>query len=118
MSYTLILGPRTYSSWSLRGWLLFERFGIPCQATFIDFGKDIGAQMAPYAPAKTVPTMITPDAVAVSDSLAITEELASRFPDAGLWPDDPAARAMARTLAAEMHSGMATFADAGVSEKS
>ena len=48
--------------------------------------------------------MVTPDGVVVSDSLAIAEELASRFPEANMWPADPTARAIARTVAAEMHS--------------
>jgi len=106
MTYNLILGDRAYSSWSLRGWLLFEKFNLPFKQRFVDFdSQDVGDQMAEFYPARTVPTMIAPDGAVVWDSLAIAEELASRHPDAGIWPTDPSARAMARNLAAEMHSG-------------
>ncbi len=106
MTYDLILGDRTYSSWSLRGWLLFERFGIAANVRFVSFNVGaVAAQMADCAPARTVPTVRTPDGAVVSDSLAIAEELASRHPDAGIWPTDAKARAIARSLAAEMHSG-------------
>lgn len=107
MTCTLILGDRAYSSWSLRGWLLFERFGLPVDMAYVDFSDaDAGWQaLAPYAPARTVPTLVTSEGAVVHDSLAIAEELATRHPDAGLWPADPKARATARTLAAEMHSG-------------
>ena len=107
MTYHLILGDYAYSSWSLRGWLLFEKFGIPRRETLLNFFDEAGvaAQMADHAPAKTVPTLVTEDGIAISDSIAIAEELASRHPDAGLWPSNPKHRAVARTLAAEMHSG-------------
>lgn len=106
MTYQLFLGDYAYSSWSLRGWLLFEKFGISRNQTVVDFsGTSVAEQMPQCAPARTVPTMITPEGAVVSDSLAIAEELASRHPDAGLWPTEAKARATARTLAAEMHSG-------------
>lgn len=110
MTYDLILGDRAYSSWSLRGWLLFERFGIPAKTRFVDFSsEDVAAQLSEFAPARTVPTMRTPEGAVVSDSLAIAEELASRHPETGLWPKDAKARAIARTLTAEMHSGFAAL---------
>ena len=107
MSYHLIIGDYAYSSWSLRGWLLFEKFGIARRESLLDFSDEagVGAQMAQHAPARTVPTVVTEDGIAISDSLAIAEELASRHPEAGFWPSDPKCRAVARTLAAEMHSG-------------
>lgn len=106
MTNLLILGDRPYSSWSLRGWLLFRRFGIPTDIKMIDFGADtIANQLADYAPAKSVPTWRASNGAILSDTLAIAEELATRYPDAGLWPADPLARATARCLAAEMHSG-------------
>lgn len=107
MTYQLILGDRAYSSWSLRGWLLFEAFGIPFTQKMISFIDDrsVAEMLAEHAPARTVPTMITEDGAIISESLAIAEELASRHPDAGLWPSDVKARAVARTLAAEMHAG-------------
>lgn len=113
MSYDLILGDYAYSSWSLRGWLLFEKFGIDKRITLVDFStKDVGDQLADFFPAKTVPTMKTPDGAIVSDSLAMAEELASRHPDAGFWPTDPKARAIARNMAAEMHSGFSALRNA------
>lgn len=106
MTYHLLLGDYAYSSWSLRGWLLFEKFGIDRKQTMLDFsGQDVAGQLADYAPARTVPTIITPEGAVVSESLAISEELASRHPEAGIWPSDPKARAEARNLAAEMHAG-------------
>jgi glutathione S-transferase len=106
MTYELAIGDYAYSSWSLRGWLLFENFGIDRKIELIDFNAaTVAEQLARYAPTKTVPTLRLPDGAIVSDSLAMAEELATRQPDAGLWPSDPAARATARTLAAEMHSG-------------
>lgn len=103
MSYRLFLGDRTYSSWSLRGWLLFERFGIPRDTSFVSFSDQNVAEQLNLSPAKTVPTMLTPEGAIVDDSLAIAEELASRHPEAGHWPSAPKARATARTLSAEMH---------------
>ncbi|TCL08598.1 glutathione S-transferase [Shimia isoporae] len=106
MTYQLLLGDYAYSSWSLRGWLLFEKFGISRDQTMVDFSDlSVAEQLVKFAPARTVPTMITPEGAVVSDSLSIAEELASRHPEAGLWPTDIKARATARTLAAEMHSG-------------
>ena len=113
MSYHLIIGDYAYSSWSLRGWLLLERFGLRFRATLLDFSKqDVARQLKAYRPARTVPTLITRDGAVISDSLAIAEELASRHPDAGIWPSDPLRRATARTLAAEMHSGFTVLRSA------
>lgn len=107
MTYDLYLGDRAYSSWSLRGWLLFERFGIPVRSHYVNFADPIGiaAQMTEVAPARTVPTLRLSDGTVISESLAIAEEIASRHPDLGLWPSDPSARAIARNLSAEMHAG-------------
>jgi glutathione S-transferase len=107
MTYSLILGDYAYSSWSLRGWLLFERFGIPFSTVMLDFHAEasVAEQMPELAPAKTVPAVRMPEGAVVSDSLAMAEELATRHPEAGIWPRDPFARATARTLASEMHSG-------------
>lgn len=106
MSNTLFIGDRAYSSWSLRGWLLFHRFGLSVDTVMVDFDTGpVADQMQAHFPARTVPTWITPEGIAVSDSLAIAEELATRHPDAGHWPRDAALRAVARTLVAEMHAG-------------
>ena len=110
MTYDLIIGDYAYSSWSLRGWLLFEAFGIPRRTAQVHFGDDgILDQLAEYKPARTVPTMRTPEGAIVSDSLAMAEELASRHPDAGLWPTTPLARATARALTAEMHASFSAL---------
>ena len=110
MTYQLYIGDPTYSSWSLRGWLLFDRFGLDADLHWVDFlSGSVAEQMQVVPPAHTVPCMQTPEGTVVWDSLAIAEELASRHPDAGLWPVDPAARATARSLAAEMHSGFSNL---------
>ena len=106
MTYVLAIGDYAYSSWSLRGWLLFEKFGIPCRIHHVDFeSKDVASQLSDFAPSRTVPCVRTEDGTVIWDSLALAEELASRHPGADLWPTDPNARATARSMAAEMHSG-------------
>ena len=106
MTYTLVIGDRGYSSWSLRGWLLFDAFGIPVKTVQARLYTDeLPRLLADFPPARTAPTMRTPAGTVVPESLAIAEELASRHPDAGLWPADPEHRAVARALAAEMHAG-------------
>lgn len=104
--YDLAIGDRAYSSWSLRGWLLFEAFGLACNLHRARLYTDeFPALLAQFAPARTVPAVRMPEGVVVAESLAIAEELASRHPEAGHWPADPRARAVARALAAEMHAG-------------
>lgn len=106
MTYTLIIGDRAYSSWSLRGWLLFDAFGIPVETRLARlYSDELPIMLRDFPPARTAPTMRTPDGVVVPETIAIAEELASRHPDAGIWPTDPRARAVARVLAAEMHAG-------------
>ena len=106
MTYHLAIGDRSYSSWSLRGWLMFDAFGIPVTTHLARLYTDEVAQLlAGFTPARTVPAMRTPDGAVVPDSLAIAEELASRHPAAGHWPEDPKARSIARVLCAEMHAG-------------
>ncbi|MDZ4096337.1 MAG: glutathione S-transferase [Paracoccaceae bacterium] len=106
MTYHLAIADRAYSSWSLRGWLLFDAFAIAVQTeTARLYTDELPQLLTRYAPARTVPAMRTPEGSVVPDSLAIAEELASRHPEAGIWPKSPAARAVARVLAAEMHAG-------------
>lgn len=106
MSYTLAIGDRGYSSWSLRGWLLFDAFGIPvtCRTARL-YTDELAVLLRDFAPARTAPALLCDDGTVVAESLAIAEELASRHPQAGLWPENPRARATARSLAAEMHAG-------------
>lgn len=110
MTYDLYLGDRMYSSWSLRGWLMFEKFNLPCETHFVGLYSGTMAQdLAPLAPARLVPCLRTADGTVIGESLAIAETLAERHPDAGLWPTDPAARATARWLCAEMVGGFSSL---------
>ena len=106
MTYDLVIGDRAYSSWSLRGWLLFDAFDIPVRTLSARLYTDeLATVLRDFPPARTAPTMRTPDGSVVPETIAIAEELATRHPEAGLWPQDPRARATARVLAAEMHAG-------------
>lgn len=103
--FTIVLGNKAYSSWSLRGWLPlalsgadFDEIVIPLR---LDDTKD---KILEASAAGKVPVLKTPEGP-IWDSLAIAEYLAERFPEAGLWPADPTARAVARSVSAEMHSG-------------
>jgi glutathione S-transferase len=101
----LILGNRTYSSWSLRGWLAVRLAGLEVEEVVIFLHKpDTRAQILKYNAAGKVPTLVV-DGEPIWDSLAIGEYLAERFPEKRLWPADPAARRLARCVVAEMHSG-------------
>jgi len=113
MTYQLALADRSYSSWSLRIGLLVARYDLPIELRFARLYTDaFPALLTDFVPARTVPALRTPEGITVTESLAIAEELASRFPDRGLWPEDPAARAIARGLASEMHAGFFALRDA------
>ncbi len=106
MTYHLAIGDRAYSSWSLRGWLLFDAFGIPVTLHRARLYTDaLPRLLRDFAPARTVPALRIDGGPVVMESLAIAEELAARHPEAGLWPADPDARAVARSVTAEMHAG-------------
>ncbi len=110
MTYDLFIGDRLYSSWSLRGWLMFEKFSIPCRTHMVGlYSGTMSQDMADLGPARLVPTLRTPEGVVVGESLAIAETLAETFPDAGLWPHDPACRATARWLCSEMATGFSAL---------
>ena len=110
MTYDLVIGDRGYSSWSLRGWLLFDAFGLPVRLhTARLYTDELATLLKDFFPARTAPTMRTPDGSVVPETIAIAEELATRHPDAGIWPQDPHARATARVLAAEMHAGFTSL---------
>ncbi|MEO8241383.1 MAG: glutathione S-transferase [bacterium] len=112
MTYDLVIGDRAYSSWSLRGWLLFDPFNIPVQTHLARlYSDELPNMLKDYFPAKTAPTMRTREGIVIPETIAIAEELATRHPDAGLWPADPKARATARMMAAEMHAGFAALRD-------
>lgn len=106
----LAIGDRAYSSWSLRGWLLFDAFGLPVRVrTARLYSVEVAEVLRDFAPARTVPAVRLADGSVVMESLAIAEELASRHPRAGHWPEEPRARAAARSLAAEMHAGFSAL---------
>jgi glutathione S-transferase len=105
MSLSLVVGDKRYSSWSLRGWLSLSLSGAP----FAEIQErlqqpDTRARLLAHAPTGKVPALLTEDGP-VWDSLAIAEYLAERFPEAHLWPRGEYARALARSICAEMHSG-------------
>lgn len=109
--YTLVIGNRNYSSWSLRSWLhlrtsriAFDEIRIPL---FSDGWREAIAQ---YSPAGRVPVLID-DGFAVWDSLAIIEYIRERHSDAVGWPDNSMTRARARSIVAEMHSGFISVRD-------
>ena len=105
MTYDLYIGDSTFSSWSLRGWLLLEKFGLDFNTHLIGLYRGtMAADMAHLAPAKLVPTLRIPDGAVVGESLAIAETLAEHHPDITMWPTNPAARATARWLCAKMAS--------------
>ncbi|MHA6910148.1 glutathione S-transferase family protein [Ralstonia pseudosolanacearum] len=101
----LVIGNKNYSSWSLRPWLLARQAGIPFEEVRLRLGSEsFAAEVRRYSPAGRVPVLVDGD-LTVWDSLAICETLAERFPRARLWPEDPKARAHARSICAEMHTG-------------
>jgi glutathione S-transferase len=102
---TLVIANKAYSSWSQRPWLLMKQMGIPFEEIVIPMGHpETREQMLKHAPTGKCPSLKDGETI-VWDSLAIVEYLAESFPDAPIWPRDKAARAMARSLSAEMHSG-------------
>jgi glutathione S-transferase len=108
----LVIGNKNYSSWSLRSWLLLKEAGIDFEEHRILMDTDeFAAEVARFSPAGFVPVLLIEDR-AVWDTLAIAETVAEMYPDKGLWPADPAARAHARSISAEMHSGFAALREA------
>ena len=108
MTYDLYIGDRLFSSWSLRGWLMLEAFGLSHRVHLTGlYSNTFRQDLAPLAPARLVPVLKTPTGEVIGESLAIAETLAERHPTAGLWPVDPVLRARARWLCAEMASGFA-----------
>jgi glutathione S-transferase len=106
--YRIFTGDKAYSSWSLRGWLLLAAFDLPFEDVPVRmYDPAFDAMQAAKAPARTVPMLEWDEGGQtrrVWDTLAIAETLHERHPDAGIWPKNPHHRAIARSLAAEMHS--------------
>jgi glutathione S-transferase len=102
----LVIGDKNYSSWSMRPWVLLTHFGIAFDEVLIELDEPgTKASILQYSASGKVPCLIGDDGFAVWDSLAIAETLAERFPQHALWPRDANARARARSVSAEMHSG-------------
>jgi glutathione S-transferase len=106
MALTLVIGNKNYSSWSMRPWLMLKGAGLPFEEVSIPLytGPADKQRILDYAPSGKVPILVD-DGVTIWDSLAIIEYLADHFPQAGVWPADRAARALARSISSEMHSG-------------
>lgn len=105
MSLTLVIGNKNYSSWSMRPWFALKAAGIPFSEIVVPiYRPESKAKLLGFSPSGKVPVLIDGD-VTIWDSLAIIEYVAELHPEAGLWPQDRASRALARAVAAEMHSG-------------
>ena len=102
---TLVIGNKNYSSWSMRPWVLLRQLGIEFEEKRLTFhSKEWDAEIERWSPSRLVPVLWRGDQ-SVWDSLAIMEAVNEWYPDKGVWPRDAAARAFARSAAAEMHSG-------------
>jgi glutathione S-transferase len=103
--YRLVIGNKNWSSWSLRPWLAMRHFGLPFEEINVRLRlPESKAEITKYSPSGLVPLLLDGD-LAIWDSLAILEYLADAHPDRGIWPADRQARALARCVSAEMHSG-------------
>lgn len=101
----LVIGDKNLSSWSLRGWLALALSEAPFEEVMVRLSQpDTRERLLAHSPSARVPVLLT-DAGPIWDSLAIAEYLAERFPEAHLWPRGEYARALARSVCAEMHSG-------------
>ena len=105
----LHIGDKNYSSWSMRPWVAMKQAGIPFEERKVRFDAFEGDSQFKRAvlqvnPAGRVPVLVD-DGLCIWDTLAIAEYLAEKFPERHLWPRDVQARARARSVCAEMHSG-------------
>jgi glutathione S-transferase len=109
MPLKLVIANKAYSSWSLRPWILLAHFKIPFEDVVIPLDKpDTRANILKYAPNGKCPSLHD-GRIAVWESLAIIDYVAEAFPEKAIWPRGKAARAHARSLAAEMHAGFAAL---------
>lgn len=111
--YTLILGTKNWSSWSLRAYLAMRATGAAFEEITVRLRRpDTRANIRKHAPSNRVPVLRIEESgqdFSVFDSLAICETLAERHPEAHLWPADPMARGFARSISGAMHSGFAAL---------
>lgn len=104
-NFTLIIGNKNYSSWSLRPWILMKYFKIPFEELLVPlYEGNYKSELVKYAPNEKVPILIDGD-VKVWESLSICEYVAERFPNERMWPQKIEHRAWARSVAQEMHAG-------------
>ena len=109
MALTLVVGNKNYSSWSMRPWLVLKKSGAAFEEVVIPLDRpETRAEIFKHSPSGFVPTL-KDDELTIWESLAICEYLAEKFPDANLWPKDPSARAIARSVSNEMHSGFSAL---------
>jgi glutathione S-transferase len=108
----LVIGNKNYSSWSMRPWVLMRQLGLAFDERKLRFDFDADSAfrraVAEVSPAGTVPVLVD-EGFSVWDTLAIVEYLHEKYPAHGVWPADPQARARARCLCAEMHSGFSAL---------
>ena len=105
----LVIGNKNYSSWSLRPWLLMRVLDLPFEEELIPlYGPDSKPRLLERAPHGKVPALHD-GALVIWDSLAIVEYLAEQYPGVAVWPRDTEARAIARSVACEMHSGFSAL---------
>ncbi|MGE5624124.1 MAG: glutathione S-transferase family protein [Bacillota bacterium] len=110
--FELVIGNKAYSSWSLRPWLVLKHLDVVFTETRVPlYVHGYKEELLKHGPSGKVP-ILKHGRVTVWDSLAICEYLAELFPQAELWPKDPAARALARSASAEMHSGFTAIRSA------
>lgn len=112
----LYIGNKNYSSWSMRPWVLLRQAGIDFTETLVRFdsfeaGSQFKSTMEALTPTGQVPVLVD-EGLAVWDTLAIAEYLAEKFPDKQLWPQERSARARARSVVAQMHSGFGALRNA------
>lgn len=101
----MVIGTRKWSTWSMRPWLVAKRAGLQFEDLVVPLRTlETSKALEPHSPAGQAPVLIDGE-LKVWDSLAICEHLADRHPDLALWPNDPAARAVARSACAQMHGG-------------
>lgn len=104
----LVIGNRNYSSWSMRPWVLMRQLGIEFEEVQISLREEGSLERKlSYSPAGKVPVLLDGE-LRIWESLAIVEHLAETFPERGVWPAEPARRAAARAVSAEMHAGFAS----------
>jgi len=112
-SLALVIANKNYSSWSMRPWALLRGLNLPFQERLMKFhSKDWDDNIDRLSPSRMVPVLWEGEpgaGFATWDTLAIAERLHELFPTAGIWPSDAQARARARSLCAEFHSGFRAF---------